>query len=357
MSPFAPLVPHRLSGSSDERGRAQAARALRDVGAVRKAAERRFAEARAVLTSATARAYLDAQRAFAVAHCATELAEHDAVADGFGLDPALTFALLHLSILKGAYECDACTAWARPSPQGGALLVKNRDLVGAHRAHQDVFLHADPSCAVGPVLCVGTFGAPGAYSSAINASGFALADTAVGAPRHGVGWLRYFLMTRLAFTCARVEEALDFLASQRHAGGGTLVLADATGAVASVELRADGPVISRDAPAARTNHFVSEPECDVRARLSEAEARSTFGRLAHLRARLEAGDGANADAAAAMMADHGDEAREGFCRHGHGDASHTVSAAIYDTAARSLRFARGKPCEAIWEEGAMEGVS
>lgn len=356
MTAIAPLRAHRLRGSSAARGRAQAACADGRVAGVREVAGRRFDEAREVLTRPAARAYLAAQLDFARVHCAPELAEHDAVAEGFGLDPSASFALLHLSILNGLYESDACTAWARPAPGGGALLVKNRDLSGAHRSFQDVFLHDDPARAVGPVLCVGTFGAPGAYSSAINAAGFALADTAVGAPRHGVGWLRYFLMTRLAFSCARVEDALDFIAGARHAGGGTLILADASGAVASVELRAEGPVISREAPALRANHFLSEPEADARARLTPAQARSTFGRFDHLRARLYAGDGADADAAAAMMADHGDAAREGFCRHGVGDGSHTVSTAIYRTKARGLRFARGAPCQAPWEEGVIGGA-
>ncbi|MBL6431104.1 MAG: hypothetical protein HPM95_07335 [Alphaproteobacteria bacterium] len=56
--------------------------------------------------------------------------------------------------------------------------------------------HSGPDIATGSMLCVGSLGSPGAYSSGMNARGLMLADTQIGARTHRVGWLRYFLMTR-----------------------------------------------------------------------------------------------------------------------------------------------------------------
>lgn len=350
----APLMSRRVVGSPAARGRAQAGLAGADAAALREAVEQRFVDARALLEADNARAYLARQDAFARIHCAPEMAEFDAMCESLGLDPAIAFALLHLSILSGRFESDGCTAWARPLADGGAVLAKNRDLSGPHRHFQEVFLHDDPASPVGPVLCVGTLGAPGVYSSGINARGLAIADTAIQAPRHGVGWLRYLLMTRIAFSCASVEEACHLIAAARHAGGGSLILADARGAVASVELLPDGARIAREAPAFRTNHFLCEPIEDVAARLTPAALSSTTGRYAHLRRRLAQGLGSGGvEEVAAAMADHGGYESEGFCRHGAGDGSHTVSTSIYLTAQGSLAFARGKPCEAAWEHGAI----
>ena len=107
------------------------------------------------------------------------------------------------------------------------------------------------------MICVGSFGSPGAYSSGINAKGLALADTQVAVATHRVGWLRYFLMTRLLATCSTVAEACVFLKSTPHAGGGTLILADTSGETAAVELGAARAVIRGGPVVWRTNHFVT----------------------------------------------------------------------------------------------------
>src|SRR3546814_7857761 len=70
----------------------------------------------------------------------------------------------------------------------------------------------------------------------MNSDGLALADTAAATTDHGVGWLRYFLMTRLLARHATVAAALEDIRGLVHDGGGSLVLADAGGALASVDL-------------------------------------------------------------------------------------------------------------------------
>lgn len=358
-----PLAPIRLVGDAAQRGAAHAQAAMGMAAAIRATIEQRAAAAGDVLSSPDALRFLAAQTAFARSHCGPEMAEFDAIAAGLALDPALPFALMHLSALAGRYEVDGCTAWARPVPGGGAVLSKNRDLSGGHRNFQQVFLHVDAAAPGGAVLAVGTLGAPGVYSSGMNAAGLALADTAIEAPRHQVGWLRYFLMTRVAFSCATVEEACELIARQRHAGGGSLILADASGAVATVELRAEGAVIDRQAPAFRTNHFLSEPLADVRARQSEAAFRSTTGRFAALARRLSDGLGTGAEVAVrdAMSSHaasgHAGGENEGLCRHGVGDRSHTVSCTVYRTRNRTVEFAEGYPCEAEWRAFSLGGAA
>jgi hypothetical protein len=298
-----------------------------------------------VLGTAEARRYLARQRAFAEEQSAPELAEMRGLCEGFGIDEGQVFALFHLSNLSGVHETDGCSAWARPSPAGGAILAKNRDLSGSHRDGQETFLHVDPQAAGGPFFCVGTLGAPGAYSSGMNAAGLALADTSIQAPRHGIGWLRYFLMTRLLISCRSVADACAKIAAARHAGGGSLILADASGDVAAVELLHDGARISRDAPAYRSNHFWCEDPDTVRSRLSPAALKSTLGRRETLRAMLCAGVGLDEpDGIMRAMADHGDEQREPLCRHGGDDGSHTVSTVVYRTVDLMILFSRGAPC-------------
>ena len=105
--------------------------------------------------------------------------------------------------------------------------MKNRDYRGEHGALQQVFRHRDPERGARVLLCVGSLGSPGAFSSGINSDGLAVADTQIGTRDHGIGWLRYFLMTALLRECGCVADALAFIAAVPHAGGGSLVLGDA----------------------------------------------------------------------------------------------------------------------------------
>ena len=335
MSLAAPLELLRLRGDARARAAAQAAAAPAE--AVRARLLARLAEARARIDSAPARAFLAAQRAFCAAHCAPELAELEVLAQAFDAPADGVFALFHLSALSHAFSHEGCSAFAVATPGGGALLGKNRDLSGPHPHFQQVFLQSDPSFACGAILHVGSLGMPGVYSSGINARGLALADTAIPAPAHGPGWPRYFLMTRLLATCSDVEAALAFIAAARHSGGGSLILADASGASAAVELFADGARIFREAPAFRTNHFRAESESATRARQNAAAFASTTGRSATLSAALRAPPRIS-EAALALLLHDGADGREALRRTGRADGATTVSSCVYDAAARSLLF-------------------
>lgn len=342
MNPAAahPLV---LAGDAFARGRAQAALCPGSIAAVRAQCAARLEAAAPLLARPGVARHLARQWEFAERHDAEGLAELAGVADGYGLAPADLFAFLHAGQLAGL-TADGCTAWAVPHPEHGALLVKNRDLRGPALPLQRVFLHRDPASRR-EILCVGSLGAPGVYSSGINSDGLALADTQVVTRDQGVGLLRYFLMTRLLARCADVAEALALLFDTEHAGGGTLLLADATGAMAAVELGHRTIAIERTRAGwlARTNHFLAP---SLAAGLL-AEPDHSVARLARLTRWLDAA-APDAEAARRFMASHDGDAGPGPCRHGGETGSTTVSCAIYRCAAGGLDFAEGNPCHGRW---------
>lgn len=348
-----PLV---LNGSPFERGRAQAA--TKTAEPVVDAINLRLAEKEAVLKLPATRDYLSRQWDFAAAQSVEELAEMTGVADGFGIDPRELFAFLHLGIAadlaRSEGAADGCSAWALRDSEEGPAVGKNRDFRGEHAGLQRVFLHADPSWPGGrKVLCVGSLGSPGVYSSGINSEGLALADTAIATTDHGVGWLRYFLMTRLLSRHATVAEALDDLGGMVHAGGGSMVLADAGGAVAAVDLGHSKVPCEADNGAwiARTNHFGS---ASVAGAPDAADSSSdSHGRLNTLQGVLKVGQN-SLTALRRVMASHDHEGVSGLCRHAVGGDSRTLSGAVFACRSRLLYFCSGNPCDTEWMRYSIE---
>lgn len=344
----------RLQGTPDERGRGQARHRTMDAG-LRAATLGRVGTARAEgLVDAEALAYLAAQWALHRTLDPEGLQEMEGIAAGYGIDPQDLFLYLHLGTLgdlKGGGRIeDGCSAWAAGTGPEGPLVVKNRDFGGAHLAIQTIARHEGPDVATGAMLCLGSLGSPGAYSSGINARGFALVDTQVGVRIHRTGWLRYFLMTRLLARCASVAEAIVLIRSAPHAGGGTLVMADAEGNTAAVELGASGPQVEQGQLVWRTNHYVSERlAADTHFPSGDRVAQNSGRRRDHLSAVLP---GRVWDSAAAqdLMATHHDGSREvPICQHGAAQGSTTIAGAIYSCARRSLLACAGNPCRADWQ--------
>ena len=347
-------TPVDLSGSAFDRGRRQAERCPGTGMLVRDAVERRLAPVRAILVRPWAAEFISRQWQFTAEHDPDALAEVEGIASGYGIPARDLFASLHTALLLEFDEsgaADGCSAWALPHPELGALLGKNRDLGGAFHATQRVFRHRDPAWNGRTILCVGSLGAPGVYSSGVNSDGLALADTQIRAADQGVGLLRYFAMTRVLARCATVEEALDELRGVRHAGGGSLVLADAQGRTAAVELGHRGPATERSASGgiARTNHFVS-PELRGRDVHGSGEGRANSeGRLRRLRTWLDGlGEAVGIAEAAGVMASHDGAEAPGLCRHGGGHGSTTISGSVFACRGRRLYFAESNPCSAAW---------
>lgn len=311
------------------------------------------------LLDADATAYLVAQRAFHVRHDPDGLAELAGIATGLNMPEDDLFAHLHLGTLRdlkgGAQLIDGCSAWAVTEGPDGPLVVKNRDYSGQHLGIQTVTDHHGPDIATGGMLCLGSLGSPGAYSSGINAAGLAVADTQVAVATHRVGWLRYFLMTRLLARCATVADALTFLTGVTHAGGGTLILADTGGAAAAVELGANSITQVSAARVWRTNHYVSETLADDTLPPGDDNiAANSRQRFAYLAATLPGGDW-TVSAARALMATHPSSGGVGapICQHGTVDSTQTISSTVYSCNLRSIEICEGNPCTGSWQRFAL----
>jgi isopenicillin-N N-acyltransferase like protein len=337
----------RLEGDPRARGRAQAAAAPDQVAAVRAAVRLRLDRAAAAgHLRAAARAFLAEQIRLARDLTPEAVLETEGIAAGFGIAVPDLFAYLHLGTLADLAHVpdptDGCSAWAVAAGPDGPLVVKNRDFRGEHLGLQRVMLQEDPAWGGRRVLCVGSLGSPGAYSSGMNSDGLALVDTQVATTDHAPGVLRYFLMTHLLARCATVAEALATIAALPHAGGGTLVMADATGATAAVELGASAQPVETGPWVARTNHFTSAALAATT--IAESDAPVVGGsesRLAALRARLPGRDW-TAREARTLMARHADAG--GFCRHGEDGDSRTISNVVFACGPRMLHFTEGFPC-------------
>lgn len=353
----APLL---LAGDAFARGRAQAMLCPDSVAPVRTMVAGRLAAVAGLLVRPAVARFLDGQWEFARLHDPAGLAELAGIAAGYGIPDRSLFAYLHAGQLDGLPE-DGCSAFAYADPQYGPLLGKNRDLRGPALPLQRVFRHVDPAWGGRSVLCVGSLGAPGAYSSGINSDGLALVDTQVVTSDQGVGLLRYFAMTRLLVRCRDVAGAIADLRATPQAGGGTLLLADAGGAIAAVEIGHAGIAVETPAAGvpwvARTNHFLSPALADrLAARPGDPWVDASRSRLVRLRNWL----GARAtppgpEDAAALLASHDDAAGAGLCRHGSGGGSATISASLYACASGTLMFAAGNPCMGAWARYACAG--
>ncbi len=229
-----------LRGSAYDRGRLQAQLNPDRIADVTVAVTRRLRELGPALAAPKVIGWLDAQHAFMRDNDPDGYVEVQGIAEGFGIAADALFACLYSNVIADLAElpalADSCTAWAAPRGANGPVVVKNRDARGVQGDLQYVFRHADSEWSGRRILCVGSLGAPGAYSGGINTNGLAVADTQIGTADHGEGWLRSFLMTRILRECATVAEAVGLVFRTPHAGGGTLLLGDATGAVAAIEL-------------------------------------------------------------------------------------------------------------------------
>ncbi|WP_289042580.1 C45 family peptidase [uncultured Aliiroseovarius sp.] len=347
------IAPVHLDGDAFDRGRAQAQST--DADEVRRVTQLRLDEARAAgHLDAPGQHYLAAQFSFAQQHDPHGLAEVAGIAEGFGLTQDQVFAHLHLGVLqdiaKGAPVAhDGCSAWAVADGPDGPLVVKNRDFAGSHVAIQRVFRHDGPDLLHGPCLCIGSLGAPGAYSSGMNAAGLAVVDTQVGVQNHRVGWLRYFVMTRILAATATVADALEFLRAIPHAGGGTLVMADRGGHVACVELGSDAIAIEQAPVVCRTNHFTTTALAHQTMGHAESEIdASSLGRRVFLDRTLPR-QGWNAADAMKLMGQH--DASNGaaaVCQHVGATGTQTLSGAVFCCRTGVLYVCYGAPCTEPW---------
>ncbi len=351
------MNPVCLAGNARERGLAQAAAEPDMVAAVRAAVDLRMGQGKmAGHLDRRAEDWLGKARTICAERVPEALEELEGIAEGFGLSPDTVFTYHHLGILAdlargAASHTDGCSAWAVAAGREGPLLVKNRDYHGEHAALQRVFLSEDTAWRGRKVMGVGSLGSPAAYSSGMNSDGLAIADTQIGTTDHRPGILRYFVMSKLLSDCGDITAALALIADLPHAGGGTLVMADRSGAVAAVEFGASrlgfetgGRVV------ARTNHFISEELANATLHGGGNATVSTHSRLAFLRSSLKDRLWSIEDAQDLMSTHDGDAA---LCRHGIDGDALTISSAVFSCARNELHFSNGWPCRGDFRKFAL----
>lgn len=353
-----------LSGSALERGRQQALQRPDLVLQVRNAVHDRLRNIEVALARPQAQALLHEQGEFLRLHDPEGFDESLGISQGYGIVHDDLLAYLHGNVVSDLAaearraEADGCTAWAKAHDGAcvGARVVKNRDYRGEHGRLQYVFLHRDPAWGGRSMLCLGSLGSPGAFSSGMNSDGLVLVDTQISTRDHGVGWLRYFLMTALLRGCSDVPQALAMVQTVPHAGGGSLVLGDREGQVASVELghRQAPAVVRSNRSVAHTNHFLDSAHAPWFLKTSDDLNDSSHGRLACIEAALAVSvEQLTLAKTQALMASHGSPGS--VCRHADGRSSGTLSCAIYDTADLSLTVSHGPPCEGKWAAFGLDG--
>lgn len=335
-----------LAGGAYERGRQNGGAAGPGERAL---IESRCAEAGQLASGAEVGDFLAGLRGHVEATCPEMLDEIRGIADAVGTRPADLFAAWHLAVLRevfgAASQDDGCTVLALSGP-GGVRLAKNRDVPAATLPLQRVFRQSAPGWRGGAILSLSSIGSSPAASSGINEAGLALADTQVATRDHGIGLLRYPLMQRVLEACRDVAEALALIGRTAHLGGGTLTLADAGGAIATVELghRVLASTSKRSGTLCRTNHFtcgdLAPDNLEAAASPPGRNSRERLDRISGW-ARRE-GPAAGAGALAALLSSHDHPA---LCRHAEepGGAS-TIALAIYAPPQRRLELHAGHPC-------------
>lgn len=346
-----------VAGSHREIGRqhGQAVQSLAPM--IRAAAERHQAEV--PLPAEARRARLAELRAALERHSPATLEQIAGLAEGMDIDPDVLFGAATASYLHNLARAghpgpeEGCTTWAASGAatwDGTPLLVKNRDYRLDHLSLQ-IVLRVRPERGI-PWCAVTSAGAPGVYSSGMNAAGLAIADTHVPSRDLGPGLPRYSLMLHVLEEHETVDSALAYLASVPMQGTGNLVLADAHGTLATVECGYHTRAIVRRAGDAvvATNHFVSPALADAYIEAWPDAAEHSRRRYAAVQTALaEAAGQVDPAFARALMARH-DGPVGSICVHRTPErASETISCTIFRPADRLLEIAHGLPCASPYQ--------
>jgi hypothetical protein len=240
------------------------------------------------------------------------------------------------------YPEGGCSSFAVVGADGHVRAGRNYDFHPVQLVRQRVRLR--------PTLGRATLGmrgsVPGGRYDGVNDAGLficlhvALSDEPA-QPRPGVP---FHLLPRLVLeTCASTAQAIDLLTRVRHLHPFNYLIADPTGALAVVEAHPAAVRVvqsNRDFVAA-TNHYRHPDLAPFQhgRKLTHSQARlaGLYARHEQLRA---------ADDVTPALADH----LSGVCGHSGGHT--TLWSLTADLNARTIRYARGAPCEAAYETAA-----
>jgi len=244
------------------------------------------------------------------------------------------------------YPEGGCSSLAVAGADGHVRVGRNYDFHPVQQVRQRVRLRpADSNSQPAGHATLGMRGSvPGGRYDGVNDVGLficlhvALSDEPA-QPRPGIP---FHLLPRLVLeTCASTAQAVDLLTHVRHLHPFNYLIADPAGELAVVEAHPQAVRVAQSGVdfVAATNHY-RQPELapfQHGRKLTHSQARLTglYGRRAELR---ETGDVISA------LADH----EAGVCGHAGGHT--TLWSLTADLTARTIRYARGAPCETRFEE-------
>jgi predicted choloylglycine hydrolase len=252
-----------------------------------------------------------------------------------------------------------CTTWAATEPVtrfGTPLLAKNRDYRPNHRELQ-CLVWSSPAHGYQHAY-LSSAGSPGIFSSGMNETGLAVADTHVNSSDVGAGLPRYAVMMELLEHHNNVESALDYLKGVRHTGNGTLTLLDSRGGMAVFEAGYSnfGVVRSNEGFVVSTNHFETPHMHNHWIRSGSTEHPSNSqSRYSIVSQSLQSAKG-EADIAWAekLMTSH-EGSYNSICRHPETDSNYstTISSVLYLPQERQIYLANGMPCQTDFQKWSL----
>jgi len=348
-----PATPIILIGSAWDRGFQQSLRKPELKRELCLAVKERLDMMRNKLNDPHIKSFLNKQLNFTKKYSPESLDEIKGIAEGYGLLSDDLFTYLHLGVIDDYIgQEDGCSVFAFENTSSGPILTKNRDYQGAHKKLQQVFLSSDPDWGGRQCLFVGSLGSPGAFSSGMNSDGLAIADNRIGWSQPGIGWLRYFLMTKILTDSRTVEEALNLINSVELVGGGSIVMADKSGNLVSVELGHGRVYVDRGMGGfvSHTNHY-QDPELAKYATHTQSDplSASSLGRLDKINTDPKCHDNTVELRSVSDLLKSHETADRALCRHGIDGDSLTISSVIFCCKSQELYFCPSLPCENDWQ--------
>jgi isopenicillin-N N-acyltransferase-like protein len=287
--------------------------------------------------------------------CPHLLDEVAGLAEGAGLDPLDALALQLRGELAGVTD-EGCTTFVirrDRTADGGTLIGQNSD-VAAELMEFAYVLRLAP--ARGPRILMWTFGGMLGYHG-MNAHGVAHFANALGG---GPAWkfaLSHYPLKRMMLEQSSLAEVRRLLNDVPVCSNGNYVLCDGAGAIADIELTANGPFELPDngvGAVAHSNHYL----CGAHA-CAENFSRSlpdSFPRLSRMQELFESHPARlTVEDLKGFLSDHAGYPT-GICRHPHEGVDDpvlprtglTAASLIAEPDRGRLHISRGNPCETAY---------
>ncbi len=266
------------------------------------------------------------------------------VAEGARLDEREAFSIqVRMELLYAGPPEPSCTTFAVT----GDRTTDRRTIVGQNvDLDQEVerfglIIKMKPDD--GPALMMYT--SPGLISYVgLNDAGLAVHGNLLVSPGWRAAFPRYFL-TRLMLEQRTVDAALEAGLRPRRASSRNLILGDAEGTIANVELTVDDASVMRSdkGELVHTNHYVSAELCDEDSRPGHTNSQHRYSRIQELMHLHD--EPLDVEDLQGFFRDH-DGKPGSICAHVREDStSKTVASLISEPAEGRLHATFGSPCE------------